>query len=171
VKFSKKQPLYNIDEILNQGHVMRHGGGKFWYGLAVGMVLILLLAGGYQLGGASWFCGACHSMEKEYAQWKLSRHKQFSCTECHMPDTNIAGKLAYKTHAGLNDLWHEVIRNYPAHIRLSYKGKDIMNGNCFRCHFSTIENTGMSKGGQNCLKCHHNLVHGQGILKGGLKYE
>ncbi|MEI6153933.1 MAG: NapC/NirT family cytochrome c [Deltaproteobacteria bacterium] len=171
MKFSKRQLLYDIDEILNQGPVRHSGGGRFWYGLAAGIVLVLLLAGGYRFGGASRFCGACHSMETEYTQWKLSRHKQFACIECHMPNTNIAGKLAYKTRAGLNDFWHEVTRNYPAHIRLSSKGKDIMNGNCFRCHFSTIENTCMSGGGQNCLKCHHNLVHGQDIMKGGLKYE
>lgn len=167
----KKKPLYDIDEILGQKAAPPRRGKLFWPGLFSGLALAVILAGGYHFGGASRFCGACHSMENEYSQWKLSRHKQFTCTECHMPDVNIAGKLVYKARAGLNDLWYEVIRDYPANIRLSSKGKDIMNENCFRCHFSTIENTGMSRGSQNCMKCHNKLVHGTGMLIKGVQHE
>ncbi len=165
MKSSKRQPLYDVDEILGQKPAWYSRGGLFWVGLFSGLVLAVLMAAGYHFGGASIFCGACHSMKLESSTWKLSKHKQFSCTECHMPDANIAEQFAYKARAGLNDLWHEIIRDYPAKIRLSSKGRNIMNGNCFRCHFSAIENTNMTKGGQNCLKCHKKLVHGADMLR------
>ncbi len=159
---------------------MNKGKGNVFYsdtwrlvglGVIAGMVLMVALTETYHLAGSSRFCASCHSMEYVYSKWQISKHKQFSCIECHMPDAHIIAKLAYKARAGINDLVHEVSRDYPATIRLSYRGKNIMNGNCLRCHYSTIQNTPMAKGGQNCLKCHHNLVHGQGLVKGGLQFE
>jgi cytochrome c nitrite reductase small subunit len=146
-------------------------GRPLWFGVVVGMALMGVLTGGYHYAGSARLCNTCHSMKHEYSEWQLSKHKQFACIECHMPDTFIVEKLVYKTRAGMNDLFHEVLRDYPTTIRLSVKAKNIMNGNCLRCHYSTIENTPMSRGGQNCLKCHRNLVHGQGLEKGGIRIE
>jgi len=140
-------------------------------GAIAGIILGFLMVGGYHLAGSSYFCGSCHSMDYVYSKWHASKHKQFSCVECHMPAGNIATKLTYKATAGLNDLFHETIRDYPAALTISPKGKHIANDNCLRCHFSTVENTSMAKGGANCIKCHHGLVHGRGIEKGGLTIE
>lgn len=110
-------------------------------------------------------------MKPVHHRWSTSNHHQFTCTECHLPDTHIAGKVAYKTRAGLNDLVHETARDYPAGIDLSTHGRQIVNGNCVRCHASTIAETPMAQGGADCLKCHRYLVHGRGQDEGGIKVE
>lgn len=110
-------------------------------------------------------------MKLVHARWQISNHHQFSCTECHLPDTHIAGKVIYKTRAGLNDLISETVRNYPAGIGISADGRQIINGNCFRCHASTISGTPMIQKGVDCLQCHRYLVHGRGQEDGGIKVE
>jgi len=69
--------------------------------------------------------------------------------------------------AGLNDLYHETLKIYPAAIAISAEGREIANGNCLRCHFSTVQNTPMGAGGADCLKCHRFTVHQRGLEKGG----
>jgi cytochrome c nitrite reductase small subunit len=140
-------------------------------GVAAGAIIVLLLTGTYYASGSPKFCGSCHSMKLVYSRWQGTNHKQFACTECHLPDTNIVGKVAYKTRAGLNDLVHETFRAYPAAILLSSNSEEILKPNCIRCHYSTIENTPMARGGANCLKCHRYLGHGRGPEKGGIRVE
>jgi len=110
-------------------------------------------------------------MDQVRNRWQQSNHKQFACIECHLPAANIAVQVSYKVQAGLNDLFHETLRDYPAAILISAKGKDILRGNCLRCHQATIENTAMVKGEADCLKCHRYLVHGRGLDKGGMRVE
>lgn len=136
-------------------------------GVIAGAVLLTAGIGGYHASGSPQVCGACHSMDHVYSRWQVSLHKQFACIECHLPDTNIAGKVAYKARAGLNDLYHETLRTYPAGISISAEGREIANGNCLRCHFSTVQNTPMGAGGADCLKCHRYSVHQRGLEKGG----
>jgi cytochrome c nitrite reductase small subunit len=142
-----------------------------WLCLLAGIIITLAAVSGYQYAGSSGFCTLCHSMEHVRAQWQLSRHKQFDCIECHMPAGNIVEKVKYKTRTGINDLVHETLRNYPAYIMLSSQGRNIINGNCLRCHFSTVENTMMVGSAQECSKCHRNLVHGKNLQRGGIKIE
>lgn len=103
--------------------------------------------------------------------WRQSHHKQYACIECHLPDAHLAAQAAYKTKAGLNDLYHETLRSYPAAIRLSAEARGIAEGNCLRCHFSTVENTFMAGGEGGCLSCHQRLVHGPGRDTGGIRVE
>lgn len=140
-------------------------------GIIAGALLALFVVLQYHASGNPAFCASCHSMEGVHSHWKLSRHKQFACIECHLPDTYIIGKVAYKTKAGLNDLFHETLRDYPEVIPLSAEAKTIVMGNCLRCHYSTIENTPMGMQGGDCLNCHRFLVHGLGPDKGGIKVE
>ncbi|HQM81819.1 MAG TPA: NapC/NirT family cytochrome c [Syntrophorhabdaceae bacterium] len=157
----------------------RHSKGilnpDFWrpigYGAVIGAVLMLVFLGGYHYAGSSGFCGSCHSMKYVHGQWQASRHKQFPCAECHLPVGNIAVRFVYKARAGMRDLYHETVRDYPAAIRLSAEARLIANDNCLRCHFSTVENTPMTKGGQNCIKCHRYLVHARGLARGGTPFE
>lgn len=140
-------------------------------GIIIGIVAMAVAVGAYYQSGDARFCGSCHSMKTVHHQWKASNHQQFTCTECHLPDTHIAGKVAYKTRAGINDLIHETARDYPAGIGLSTHGRQIINGNCVRCHASTVAATPMAQGGSDCLKCHRYLVHGRGQDDGGVKVE
>ncbi len=140
-------------------------------GILIGMVLVAVSVLAYHESGDARFCGSCHSMKTVHAAWKKSNHYQFTCTECHLPDTHITGKVAYKTRAGINDLVHETVRDYQAGIGLSARGRGIVTGNCRRCHASTIAATLMSRDGTNCLKCHRYMVHGRGTDEGGVKIE
>lgn len=141
-------------------------------GVFLGILATLFSIGGYHAAGSPVFCMSCHSMEDVGFQWQRSQHKQFACIECHLPDSNIALQIAYKAKAGMRDLYHETLRDYPAWIDISAEGKEIAEGNCMRCHFSTIEKTPMvDQGGGGCLTCHRGLVHGTGKETGGIKVE
>lgn len=84
--------------------------------VAVGVVISVLAVLTYHRSGDARFCSSCHSMKPVHKGWLSSNHHQFTCTECHLPGTHIAGKVSYKTRAGLNDLVHEVARD----IRFMY---------------------------------------------------
>lgn len=140
-------------------------------GTCIGVLITLISVEGYHAAGSPSFCISCHSMKEVGAAWNKSQHKQFACIECHLPDSNIAVQVTYKTKAGLHDLYHETLRAYPASISVSPEAREIANGNCLRCHYSTVENTFMVEGGADCIKCHHGLVHGTGIGAGGIKVE
>jgi cytochrome c nitrite reductase small subunit len=140
-------------------------------GAFIGILFTLISIEGYHAAGNPVFCLSCHSMKEVGFNWKQSRHKQFACIECHLPDSNIAVQVTYKAKAGLHDLYHETLRAYPAAISISPEAREIAEGNCLRCHFSTVENTFMVGGGGDCLKCHRSLVHGTGKEAGGIKVE
>jgi cytochrome c nitrite reductase small subunit len=77
-----------------------------------------------------------------------------------MPAGNIASKLFYKARAGLHDLWHETIKDYPASLTLSAGARTVVNGNCLRCHQSTVERVTMAPGAAiSCTKCHRRSMH------------
>jgi cytochrome c nitrite reductase small subunit len=143
----------------------------FGTGTLCGIIIAVVTASVYTASGSSYLCGSCHSMEHAYKRWQVSPHKQFSCPDCHLPATHLPGKLAYKSHAGSHDLVYETMRIYPAAILLSTEGREITNGNCVRCHSSTIEKTRMAETPVDCTKCHRFLVHGRGLEKGGISVE
>jgi cytochrome c nitrite reductase small subunit len=155
----------------NQNNLDEPGIRVLVAGAIIGIFIAIIIAASYHAAGSPAFCMACHSMKNTGRQWRQSFHKQFACIECHLPDSNIAVKVAYKTKAGLNDLYHETLRTYPASIRLSAEARWIAEGNCLRCHFSTVGNTFMAGEDGNCLKCHHRLVHGPAEETGGIKVE
>jgi len=144
-------------------------------GLAVGIIAGILVAAlavlAYTESGDARFCGSCHSMKTVHARWRVSNHHQFTCTECHLPNTHIAAKVLYKTRAGLHDLIHETKRDYSAGIGLSAEARWIINGNCLRCHASTISRTQMAQDSGDCLNCHRFMIHGRGLDEGGIKLE
>lgn len=146
--------------------------------LKIALVVLVIVVIGMMAGGAGYaysdspeFCGSCHSMEQAHSTWQASNHKQLKCTECHLPQKNIVTKLITKGTTGTNDTYHEVLKDYPAVMKLSPDGKKIVEDNCLRCHQSTVEKTGMAAGGEDCTKCHRSIVHGTNKSKGGIKVE
>ena len=141
-------------------------------GIAIGFALMLLLAGGIAYGDRPSFCGSCHSMQKVYATWSHSNHKQFSCGDCHLPQNNLAYKLFVKAENGMRHSYHETLRDYPETIRLKPASQEILQANCRRCHASTIESTFMDNDGrQSCTQCHPGVAHEKTIFKGGIRLE
>jgi len=143
----------------------------FGTGTLCGIIIVVVIASLYTASGSPYLCGSCHSMSHVYKRWKVSPHKQFSCTDCHLPSAHLPEKLAYKSRAGSHDLVYETMRIYPAAILLSAEGREIVNGNCVRCHSSTIEKTPMAGITVDCTRCHRYLVHGRGLEKGGISVE
>lgn len=140
-------------------------------GVVIGLIIAGISAGSYHFAGTPQFCSSCHSMETVHGAWQQSQHKQFACIECHLPDSNPARQVTYKAAVGMRDLYYETLRSYPDAIKLTAEGREIVDGNCLRCHFSTVEKTNMASGRASCIQCHRQLVHGQGLSKGGIRVE
>jgi cytochrome c nitrite reductase small subunit len=129
-------------------------------GILGGVILTVLIIEGYHGSAAPGVCISCHSMAGDGAAWQMSNHKQFACVDCHMPDAGIVQRFSYKARAGLHDLWHETLRDYPASLTISQEGKGIAEGNCVRCHQSTVEKIKAFSGQQpSCTQCHRQIVH------------
>ncbi|SEM25714.1 cytochrome c nitrite reductase small subunit [Syntrophus gentianae] len=141
-------------------------------GILAGLLLACLMAGAYHYAGTTGFCSSCHSMGDVHREWRRSLHSSFACIECHMPDANVLTRLVYKARAGLRDVYHETLRDYPAAISLSNEGRIIAEGNCLRCHRAAVENTFMIRQPPgNCTACHRSLVHGQRMPERGLLHD
>jgi len=141
--------------------------------LLIAIAVLALVAGtGYVYSDSPEFCGSlCHSMESANTTWLASNHKQFKCTECHLPHNNIVEKMIAKGSTGMTAVYHEVLRDYPDYIVTTAAGRTIVERNCLRCHQSTVENTFMADGDGDCTKCHRGLVHSIDRSKGGIKVE
>ncbi len=125
-----------------------------------GALCMAALIEGYHASGNPRVCIVCHSMDAEGSTWKVSNHKQFACVECHMPASGAVSRVFYKMRAGLHDLYHECVRDYPASLSISAGGRAIVNGNCLRCHRSTVERlTAFAGARMTCTTCHRHTVH------------
>lgn len=139
-------------------------------GFAAALAAVAVAVGGYTFAESPRFCGSCHSMDHPYLTWQQSNHKQFGCTDCHLPNGNIVVKLIAKGESGTRDVYHEALRDYPAAILLGTSSRAIADANCLRCHRSTVENTAMENGG-DCTRCHRTVVHGRNLSGGGVKLD
>jgi cytochrome c nitrite reductase small subunit len=129
-------------------------------GVVLGMVVMALVIGGYHVSAEPGACITCHSMAGDGSAWLASNHKQFACVECHMPSSGAVTGVAYKVRAGLHDLWHETLRDYPASIVASQEVVKIAQGNCIRCHRSTVERVaGFAGEWPSCTGCHRRIAH------------
>jgi cytochrome c nitrite reductase small subunit len=81
--------------------VLKGSGGVIAIGIVIGLVIAAVSAGGYHFAGTPKFCASCHSMETVHSDWQQSKHKQFSCTECHLPDTILLHQVGYKDAGSL----------------------------------------------------------------------
>jgi cytochrome c nitrite reductase small subunit len=134
-------------------------------------LLTALAVGAYHQSGDARVCGSCHSMNFVRDQWRLSNHRQYTCTECHLPDTHLPGKVLYKTQAGLNDLIHETARNYPAAIGLSDRGGGSSTATACAATPPHVIATPMAQGGADCLQCHRYPGSRQRPGLGGISVE
>ncbi|MGN0940502.1 MAG: cytochrome c3 family protein [Selenomonadaceae bacterium] len=142
-------------------------------GFIVGVIACGAGAGMSALSGTPTFCGSCHSMKMEQATFAESSHKNLDCVECHLPHTSMAVYYVEKGRTGMVDMYHEIMRDYPAKIKMSKSARDTVNANCLRCHSQTMENVSNGPMGteKDCLKCHSRIAHGSNHLEGGIKIE
>lgn len=151
-------------------HTLACIAGGFVFGVAatgIGMATM-------SFSGSPAFCGYCHSMKSEAAAFSISTHSRLDCTDCHLPHDNMAIYLMEKGRTGMLDTYHEVLRDYPAHIKLSARARTTVNANCLRCHENTMRNVHaevMDMDTGDCMKCHSRIAHGSNHLEGGIKVE
>lgn len=141
------------------------------FGALAAVIGLAIAGGGIAYADKPSFCSSCHSMKHVAVTWQMSNHRQFSCGDCHLPQENIVEKMLVKGQTGMHDTYHEFLRDYPDTIKVSSKGRTIIEGNCLRCHAYTVANTFMSTGGQSCTKCHRGMIHGQNMTKEGVTVE
>lgn len=142
-------------------------------GFIIGLVFCGMMSVMESVSGSQAMCGSCHSMKHEAETFAVSSHRMQECTECHLPHDNAAVYWIAKGQTGMSDTYHELVRDYPARIKLSDDGRDLVNKNCLRCHEGTMErvHTTMNDADTDCLKCHSRIAHGSNHLEGGIKVE
>ena len=155
-----------------QKHTLACLAGGFVIGVVVCGVGSALMA----FSGSPAFCGACHAMKGEQATFAMSSHRTLECTDCHLPHDNPVHYFVEKGRTGMIDTYHEVLRDYPARIKISAQGRQTVNDNCLRCHETTMGAVHASVGtpldtGGDCLKCHSSIAHGSNHLEGGITVE
>ena len=103
------------------------------------------------------FCVGCHTMESEYEAWiHTGAHRRKNCVDCHLPNQNAALHYMWKSIDGTKDMFLQYSGSYPAQIKLSSHGKDVVQGNCIRCHATTVD---LISHERQCWDCHRRLMH------------
>ncbi|MDR2891656.1 MAG: NapC/NirT family cytochrome c [Deltaproteobacteria bacterium] len=102
-------------------------------------------------------CATCHVMQEEAWTHKQSVHAKQACNECHTPSF-IVYKLPFKAWVGAYDLAVNTLGEVPDTIHADDVTKDIIQANCIRCHYATIQEVNMTSK-QYCTDCHRTIPH------------
>jgi cytochrome c nitrite reductase small subunit len=129
-------------------------------GLVIGIgAYAFYYAKGYSyLGNDPATCANCHVMAGHYAGWQAApHHRVATCNDCHTP----AGPLSKYAVKALNGYHHSMaftLGDYPDAIRARPLSKQIVEGNCRRCHADLVD--GIAHGaGDSCIRCHASVGH------------
>jgi len=130
------------------------------YGGAAGFALLVLLFGPPHLierTETPQFCGLCHSMKPQHADWAHSAHRSARCIDCHLPNDNAVNHYVWKTIDGNRDVFYEFsgLREHDE-IKLSAHGHKVLQANCIRCHESTVAHIDNKRA---CIDCHRTAGH------------
>ncbi len=108
------------------------------------------------------FCASCHVMEAEFEAWfHEGAHRRIKCVDCHLPHNNLPTHYLWKSIDGLWDMAVFYSGRVPETIRASEHARSVLQGNCLRCHETTVE---MIDNKRQCWDCHRRLNH----MKSGL---
>lgn len=106
-------------------------------GALVGVVISLLYLSGFTLAVTEHpvFCKSCHNMEKFFASWQHSSHKEVACVECHY-DPGFSAHMGGKIGA-LSQVASFVTHRYDVKPHA-----EVSNAACQRigCHVTITEN-------------------------------
>ena len=156
---------------------------QFILSLCVGAALGMLLFVGRISNAVSYLsdspetCMNCHVMTDAYATWKRGSHARVaSCTDCHVPHSNVIAKYAFKGMDGMKHSYVFTTRQEPQVLRLSHGARPVVQANCIRCHQDQIAMIRLSASSdQPCWRCHqgihghvHSLSASPEVLRPGL---
>jgi cytochrome c nitrite reductase small subunit len=103
------------------------------------------------------FCAGCHVMESEYgALMHSGAHRREKCTDCHLPNENVAIHYTWKSIDGMKDAFLFYSGRVPERIRLTEHGAKVLQANCIRCHEETVALVNTER---KCWSCHRNITH------------
>lgn len=163
---------------------MRNVRASWSLGVAVFAVVLgaLVGIGGYTFAyaeGLSYFktdpvaCVNCHIMQPQYDAWqKGSHHTSAVCVDCHLPHDFVPKYLA-KAENGWRHGKMFTTGNFREPIEVQATGREILQGNCVRCHAElTADERALSRGEHAadevpCIKCHASVGHGPKAGLGG----
>jgi len=115
------------------------------------------------LGHEPATCNNCHVMDAAYENWYHAAHERSAdCSDCHLPHQNILAYYLFKGYSGIWDIYSFTLKTYPETIRATKQTNEIVQANCIRCHFDTVENllTGSQPFDRYCWTCHRSIAHG-----------
>ena len=101
------------------------------------------------------FCSSCHVMQAQYDSWfHEGAHRSIKCVDCHLPHQNILAHYVWKSIDGMKDVvvFHSGMT--PETITISDRGQNVLQGNCLRCHETTVWRITKDR---NCWECHRRL--------------
>lgn len=123
------------------------------------------------LGDKPETCVNCHIMAPQYATWYHSSHREKThCNECHVPHNNIFNKYFFKAKDGLRHATIFTLRKEPQVIFIKEAGKQVVHGNCIRCHSELLTDSKLLARGdethtfrmeRDCMDCHRETPHGR----------
>jgi len=103
------------------------------------------------------FCSSCHVMQAEYEAWfHEGAHRTVRCVDCHLPHQNVFAHYLWKSIDGMKDVVVFYSGTVPDRIRISDHGQEVLQGNCVRCHETTVWRIDRERG---CWECHRRLSH------------
>ncbi len=135
---------------------------------SVGMVIGLVVVSAQIANALSYLsdapetCINCHVMTDAYANWKRGSHGLVAvCVDCHVPQSNIVAKVAFKSMDGMKHSYAFLMRKEPQVLRLSKMAAPVVQANCLRCHdnqLAMVRLAGVEE--RKCWDCHSN-IHGE----------
>jgi cytochrome c nitrite reductase small subunit len=116
-------------------------------------------------------CINCHVMIPQYSTWERGSHGRVAkCNDCHVPHDNIFNKYFFKAKDGTRHSYMFTFRLEPQVIQIKDAGKEVVQGNCIRCHENIIHPVSvrpitnkpiMEAGDGYCWRCHKETPHGK----------
>ena len=108
-------------------------------------------------------CANCHVMNTVFEGWTKGGHQFIAtCNDCHVPH-NFLGKWYTKGENGFHHSFAFTFQKIPLVIHARENSKNIVQGNCLRCHSSMAEHAQWGDGPQGeplpCISCHRDAGH------------
>jgi len=114
-------------------------------------------------------CVNCHIMSSYYKSWRYSSHRDVTCNECHIPQSNIISTYLFKAKVGVYHTTVFATGKETQALRPTKSSYSVIMDNCIRCH--TQLNTAMARtgmftyadtlqgNGKACWDCHTQVPH------------
>lgn len=118
-------------------------------------------------------CVNCHIMAPQYATYAHSSHREWThCNDCHVPHNNFINKYYFKAKDGLRHATIFTLRKEPQVIFIHRPGREVVQGNCVRCHEDLLrdekfealtqsEHSFHQRQERPCWDCHREVPHGR----------